>query len=1574
MAATTAWGGAMASAMTDGAKRYTAAAEQLMATSGPKILTETQKFELFAAEQGKAFRDAAHTAMGWANGAREAGKTGIAQIMESYAAKSMEKADQALNSMIDKKVWLDGVVKEANATIEASEKIIARVGGGVAKLAGPIVDGAQMIAGAWEYSKTGDSKSWENACGGLVMGLVGGVIAGGAVVLGAAALTVAAPVALTAAATAIGAGIGSFFGGQYFTDWRDAMLSSNWFINLIDGNIQGANTEGDPSTGMPWPNINLITALQTQFAIAEQAASPLILDLDGQNGAETIGQSAGVHFDHDGNKFAELTGWVGKNDGLLVWDKNNNNQIDNGAELFGNNTVLSNGRKAAHGFAALRELDANKDSKVDASDAAFSQLRVFKDVNGNGVADAGELLTLGEAGVRSLNTRYTNQTVTDANGNQHLQVGSFTTTSGQNRAMDDVWFAMDAARTIDTDLVAVNSAIAALPDLAGFGNVHSLHQAMARDSTGKLQGLVQGFQNSTDATARAGLFDQILWAWTGADRYLPTSRGANMDARKLYTVEAFMGRGFLQNEAFSIPGFNASAQLVQTYALLSESLYGQLAGQTLYKPLYESIALKWDAVTQMLALDVSAVVTLLKTRYDANPAQGQAMIAGFADNLGTLGETGALIAAKLQQQGRIQGQGFDLYLATMGGSLLNGTAGVDTLNAKAGVNNFFIAGRGADILKGSDGADTFRWSRGDGNDIIKEAENVQTRKDSLQLLDVNASDVRLSRDVDNLYVTIGTERIKVANHFGVVFTTLEQIQFSDGSIWQKSVLDAAPFRGTNGADTLNGTAGGEVLIGGKGADTISGGDGSDIYQWTKGDGNDILADFDWQAADDIDTLKLVDVAAGGVSLSRDASHLYITVTATGEKIQISKHFEDAVYNLERIEFASGNPLLLADLNAAPFRGTNAADTLNGTAGGELLIGGKGADTISGGAGNDTFQWSRGDGNDVISANDWQAGDVDTLKLVDVAAAGVSLGRDFANLYITVIATGEKLQISDHFTSAAYNLERIEFASGNPLLLAALNAAPFRGTNAADTLSGSAGGGLFIGGRGADTISSGAGNDTFQWSKGDGNDVISDCDWKAGNIDTLKFTDVASGGVSLCRDASHLYITVTATGEKIQISNHFEDAAYKLERIEFASGNPLLLAALNAAPFRGTDAADTLNGTAGSELLIGGKGADTISGGTGNDTFQWSRGDGNDVISDYDSWNRWTGSIDTLKFTDVAAGGVSLSRDASHLYITVTATGEKIQISKHFEDAAYNLERIEFASGNPLLLADLNAAPFRGTDAADKLDGTDAGDVFIGGKGADAIAGGGGNDVYQWKKGDGNDILTEFDWQAGNVDTLRLVDVAAGGVSLSRDNANLFITVTATGEKIQISKHFIVGACNLERIEFASGNPLLLADFNAAPFRGTAGADTIVGSGGNDVFDGLAGNDFLAGGAGSDTYRIGRGYGADTLQDIDFTAGNKDVLQFLGGISSKQLWFRHTGNDLDVSIIGTADKATVQYWYLGSFFHIEQIQAGDGKVLLDTQVETLVQAMAGLAPPALGQMDLSAAYAAQLAPVLGANWH
>lgn len=120
--------------------------------------------------------------------------------------------------------------------------------------------------------------------------------------------------------------------------------------------------------------------------------------------------------DHDGNSFAGESGWVGKDDGLLVLDKNGNGTIDNGSELFGNNTALQEGGKA-NGFAALADLDSNADGKIDSKDAAFASLKVWKDSNGDGVTQAGELLTLAEdAGVASLATGFTAKGSVDANG------------------------------------------------------------------------------------------------------------------------------------------------------------------------------------------------------------------------------------------------------------------------------------------------------------------------------------------------------------------------------------------------------------------------------------------------------------------------------------------------------------------------------------------------------------------------------------------------------------------------------------------------------------------------------------------------------------------------------------------------------------------------------------------------------------------------------------------------------------------------------------------------------------------------------------------------------------------------------------------------------------------------------------------------------------------------------------------------------------------------------------------------------------------------------------------------------
>ncbi|PYG83910.1 hypothetical protein LY28_03758, partial [Ruminiclostridium sufflavum DSM 19573] len=95
-----------------------------------------------------------------------------------------------------------------------------------------------------------------------------------------------------------------------------------------------------------------------------------------------------------------------------------------------------------------------------------------------------------------------------------------------------------------TDEVDIAEDISALPDIDGMGNVYSLRQAMAKDSSKELKALVESFAAEKDAEKRAALLDKILLKWTGADEIEPASRGSNFDAGKLAVIERFTGRPF----------------------------------------------------------------------------------------------------------------------------------------------------------------------------------------------------------------------------------------------------------------------------------------------------------------------------------------------------------------------------------------------------------------------------------------------------------------------------------------------------------------------------------------------------------------------------------------------------------------------------------------------------------------------------------------------------------------------------------------------------------------------------------------------------------------------------------------------------------------------------------------------------------------------------------------------------------------------------------------------------------------------------------------------------------------------
>ncbi|RXT36055.1 hypothetical protein B5U99_18005 [Bosea sp. Tri-54] len=1180
----------------------------------------------------------------------------------------------------------------------------------------------------------------------------------------------------------------------------------------------------------------------------------------------SVGASS-THFDFDGDGFSERVGWVAPDDGFLVLDRDASGSINSASELFGNELV--------DGYTKLRELDTNQDGVINSADEQFAQLQIWRDLNGNGTSEAGELVSLSSLGIVTIGLERTPHGRPIA-GNEVAFTGSFARGDGSVGATGAVFFQADRTLTRwnPPEGFVLDPDTAVLPLLKGYGTLPDLNYAMTLDSN--LKQMVQEFTlgvGSMDRAQMSSAFMALMYRWAGVEGVAPGSRGPNVDAVHLAFLDKFFGSPIVRPASNGSPGI-PNARFGQEIESSFAEVFGALLVRFLSSVPISMLQLgaDWDNLLDLPFL------SLRHLKYEAGsdgfqgqakfvifealhniPAQPQAAIdyidevifilsgltlefysgdrARFVEdvrlNLLDLTDKGlATLAVDLASNGSALTKG------TVAGEAIVGTTKADII----------IGFQGNDTLTGGGGADTYVYARGDGHDVIIDAASYNNEVDKLVLTGVDPGAVTLQRNGNDLTLVIAESEPGAGDGGSILIKAtlddyyssgLEQIVLADGTVWTKAdlrlmLLAQASTAGDDtiagfdvadvitagaGNDTVNAGAGNDSITGGLGNDTLTGGGGADTYVYARGDGHDVIVETGFLEGV-ADTLVLTGVASTAVTVERFGSDVTLVIAESapgagdGGRIKLKEQYQ-SLYD-------------------------------------------RGVETV-------TF-------SDGVS---WTKADIANIIAEQIGSSGVT----------------------------------------HP------------GTTGDDTISGTSGNDTFDGYGGNDTLTGGVGSDTYRFGVGSGNDLIIETS-SAADTDRIELLGLNPDDVVLSRSGNHLFVVIKATGETLKVQDHFYVASYGIDQIVFANGTTLDRAAIQqAAWIRGDGGDNALTGSAANDTLDGGAGNDTLTGGTGSDTYRFGVGSGNDVIIETSS----AADTDRINLLGLNPDDVVLNRSGNHLFVTIKATGETLKVQDHFYTTSYGIDQIVFANGTTLdRVAIQQAAWIRGDGGDNSLTGSAANDTLDGGAGNDTLNGGTGSDTYRFGAGSGNDVVIETS-SAADTDRIELLGLNPDDVVLSRSGNHLFVVIKATGETLKVQDHFYTTSYGIDQIVFANGTSLDRAAIQqAAWIRGDAGDNTLTGTSGNDVFEGGGGNDRFNSGAGNDTYIYRSGDGSDVINEESGSTTEVDVLKF-ANLNASDLTLARAGQHLVVTVNSTGQTITVDehFYSQTANWGVERFEFADG---------------------------------------------
>ena len=1283
---------------------------------------------------------------------------------------------------------------------------------------------------------------------------------------------------------------------------------------------------------------------------------PLVFDLDG-DGLELTAMASGVGpmFDMDGDQFAEYTGWVAPDDGFLVRDTNANGAIDDVGEMFGG--------PGESGFAALETHDDNADGIIDASDAIYADLRIWRDLDRDGQTDDGELFTLTDLDITSVGLMPTADGSTNSL-NVVAQTGSFTRGDGSTGTVGDVVFRVNNYDTVYTGDITIDPAVAAtMPKLKGHGTLTDLQVAITLDGVnGTLAQTINSVLPTLNVRDLDTLSDralEILKAWADApptaDASTPNPNVPVLVSRANSTLEVL---DFAVNVTEDVQQDDGSMLEVTYWKRAAGTPITDSSGTVIEYPTYEQVlahlptgdSVAWEVVT-------SDELDFMERYFgeDIPLDQEAALTPGALSGVRTLLESTELLVEQLALRLAMQG-GLSEYFEGVEYSVESDLFVPTTDFELVPFFTKLFASAPADADGAKDWLDSWK-----------------------PLVDTLISD----------YDRPGAGRITDPFIFTNVVAAFENtnpaLSLSDAAVALGVSADLLHF----GSGARTGTTENDIFYMSSGDDVVESLSGSDVFVFGRNFGNDIINDYE-ENGDHFDTIRFAHLTPEEIHATREDKDLILTVIATGDSVRVTGQFHNMSYSLfggsigpaqgvEEIVFANGKVWGQSEIALAVSHPLDSDDTIIGTDHVDVLDGGAGNDFLQGGNNTDIYHFDAGYGHDTIHDQQMNVGSPaedfvvfgSGLNRSDISFARETNSNDLIintvygdsltvkGQFWGVFALGEEwLDRIEFFQFEDYSAENKGFDS-DEIMRTLVQQAKTDGDDAIygftfeDILDGGAGNDYLWGGNKADTYKFGFGYGTDRFYEGDALNIL----FETGSDRVLLGAGVTTDDVTLERvDNSNELIGKLSDGSQFIIERQFSadniagNHYWALETIEFADGTvwdqeyiyTTLLSNYS------TDGDDSIYGFWRDDVLDGGAGNDYLNGGDGDDTYLFGYGYGQDVI--YDGMvSIFTNENDKLLFGEgITKDDVAWSRNG-HDLIGTLSDGSSITIEKqffanNFGHRYFDIELFEFADGSVVTLAEIEAQLKSSSDGDDEIIGFFGDDVLDGGAGNDYLNGKDGDDTYVFGFGYGQDVI--YDGMTSiftnEHDRLRFGEgVTVDDVTWSRNgNSNDLIATLTDGSQLTIQSQFMANSFghryfDIEHFEFADGTEISIWDIQQILLQGTDGDDILYGFAGEDVFDGGAGEDKFYGGSYADTYHFDIGYGHDRVYDQPlsiFLVEDPDKVVFGQGVNEANVqvtWAGHNNRDL-VLTIESGETITVDY-YRSWLNVVEEYHFADGTI-------------------------------------------